>query len=624
MCGIAGVAAVEGSANATVMREMRDRLVHRGPDSGGEYVDEHVALGVRRLKIIDLLTGDQPQANETRSVWTVFNGEIYNFHELREELAGRGHRLATASDTEVIVHLYEEVGWRFVERLDGMFALAVWDTRTKTLVLARDRLGKKPLLYREANGTIHFASEHQALLAGLGRRPGVDPDAIRLYLRLGFVPAPRDAFAGVRKLAPAHVLVWRDGRSTLHRYWSTPAPGTLRIDEGDAIQELRRLLTRAVARRLVSDVPVGAFLSGGVDSSAVVATMAALSSKVRTFTIGFREAEFSELAYARDVAERFGTEHREFVVGPGEVDVLPALVRHYGEPYADSSAVPTYFLSKLTRDHVTVALSGDGGDELFAGYERYFAVRLASSLDRLPALVRVPALGAAARLLPDSVSPFSPLRRARRFLQAAALPPRERYLRWLGVFDGEQLARLLSPEFARVTADAERVGELAREDGFTGPDPVAAAQALDLGLYLPDDLLVKVDIASMANSLEVRCPFLDRELVEFAVRLPTSLKMRGAERKYLVKRAFEGTMPAANLHRRKQGFGVPIGAWFRGDLRHYAEDILLSANALGRGYFRRAELEELVRAHTAGAEDHTHRVWALLFLELWHREFVDR
>ncbi len=623
MCGIAGIVGVEARPRIERMRPMRELLTHRGPDSAGEYADPHAALGVRRLRIIDLVTGDQPQANEDSSIWTVFNGEIYNFQELRDDLRWRGHRFVTASDTEVIVHLYEEHGDGFVERLEGMFALAVWDSRQRTLVLARDRLGKKPLLYVASDTELAFASEHRALLAGLPRVPAVDPAAIRLYLRLGYVPAPFDAFVGVHKLPPAHLLVWREGVWRTRRYWSPPRHASLRVDEIEAREELRRLLDRAVERRLIADVPIGAFLSGGVDSSAVVATMARLAAKVRTFSIGFEEEDYSELPHARRIAERFGTEHHEFVVRPMALDVLPELVRHYGEPYADSSAVPTYYLAKLTRAYVTVALNGDGGDELFAGYERYRAAQLAATLDRIPAAFRVPSLTLVSRALPDSLSPDSPFRRARRFLGAATLPPKERYLRWLGVFDGAQLANLLAPDFARVSASAELASPFGEADGFRGPDPVAAAQALDLALYLPDDLLVKVDIASMANSLEVRCPFLDRELVEFAVSLPTELKIHGGERKYLLKRAYEGIVPSENMYRRKRGFAVPIGAWFRGDLRAFAEDVVLSERSLARGYFRREPLTRLVREHTAGRADHTHRLWALLMLELWHRAFVD-
>ena len=625
MCGIAGIASRTAANASGPMRRMRDMLTHRGPDAAGEYVRPHVALGIRRLSIVDLVTGDQPQSNEDGTVWTVFNGEIYNFIDLREELASRGHRFATErSDTEVIVHLYEDHGEHFVERLEGMFALAVWDERTRTLLLARDRMGKKPLLYAAEDDRITFASEHAALLEGLRRRPGIDPAAIRQYLRLGYVPAPGDAFRGVRKLEPAHVAVWRDGALELRRYWSPPAAGSLRISEGDAIAECRRLIGAAVARRLIADVPIGAFLSGGVDSSGVVATMASLSPHVRTFSIGFEESDYSELPHARRIAERYGTDHHEFVVRPEGLEAVELLVRHYGEPYADSSAIPTYFLSRLTRQHVTVALNGDGGDELFAGYERYTAVQLASRLDRIPGALRRPALGIASRLLRDSISPLSRSRRAKRFLRATAQDPRDRYLRWLGVFDTSELQGLLDPAFASATAAAERTGALGDLPSFEGSDPVATAQAIDRRLYLPDDLLVKVDIASMANSLEVRSPLLDRELVEFAVALPTALKIHGGERKYLLKKALEDRVPRENMYRRKQGFAVPIGTWFRGDLRGFTEEVLLSERARSRGYFQPHEVTRLVRDHADGRADHTHRLWALLMLELWHREFADR
>ena len=621
MCGIAGIVSTSPEDLGGGMRAMRDRLVHRGPDSAGEFVDQHAALGVRRLRIIDLATGEMPQSNEDATVWTVFNGEIYNFRELREELAARGHRFKTASsDTEVIVHLYEELGERFVERIDGMFAIAVWDTRQRTLVLARDRLGKKPLLYAESAGRIAFASEHDALLRGLERVPPVDRAAIALYLRLGYVPAPLDAFSGVRKLPPAHVLAWRDGRTTVQRYWAPPRPGTLRISEQEAILEVRRLLDQAVSQRLVADVPIGAFLSGGVDSSGVVATMARLTATVRTFSIGFEEAGYSELPHARRIAERYGTEHHEFIVRPDGVSILPLLARHFGEPFADSSAVPTYYLSRLTREHVTVALNGDGGDELFAGYDRYFAMKLASSLDRIPRAVAAPLLAGAARLLPDSLVPTDRRRRTKRFLLAAAMPSRERYLRWLGLFDAAELRELAVPELLVAGPRVPTAFDTFEVDGH---DPVASAQGLDLRLYLPDDLLTKVDVASMANSLEVRSPFLDRELVEFAVALPSALKLHGSERKYLLKKALEDRVPAENMYRRKQGFAAPIGAWFRGDLRAFTEDTLLSAAARSRGYFRPERLERLVREHTTGKGDHQHKVWALLMLELWHRELID-
>jgi len=623
MCGIAGIASRTPSDLTAPLRRMRDLIAHRGPDAAGEKVTPHVALGIRRLAIVDLLTGDQPQCNEDGTVWTVFNGEIYNFQELREELSRKGHRLVTEhSDTETIVHLYEDLGERFVERLEGMFAIAVWDTRTGTLVLARDRMGKKPLLYVSESDRLTFASEHASLLAGLRGRPSIDPQAVRRYLRLGYVPAPGDAFAGLQKLPPAHVLVWRDGTVALRRYWTPPQAGTLTIGEEDAVLELRRLLRAAVARRLIADVPIGAFLSGGVDSSGVVATMAELTPHVRTFSIGFDDAAYSELPHARRIAERYGTEHHEFVVRPEGLEVLDQLVRHYGEPYADSSAVPTFFLSKLTRRHVTVALNGDGGDELFAGYERHQAAQIASRFDRAPLSAAKLALWLVGSVLPDSLSPRSRARRVKRFVGALSLPPSERYLRWLGVFDTAQLAPLLDPAFAAETAGADDVASLTGQT-WTWADPIATAQAIDRAVYLPDDLLVKVDIASMANSLEVRSPLLDRELVEFAISLPTSLKIKAGERKYVLKKALADRVPRENMYRPKQGFGVPVGAWFRGDLGGFAEDIILSARARGRGYFRPDVLERLVRDHTSGREDHTHRVWSLLMLELWHRAFTD-
>jgi asparagine synthase (glutamine-hydrolysing) len=601
------------------MRAMREAIVHRGPDSAGEHCDPYVALGVRRLRVIDLVTGDQPQCGEQERVWTVFNGEIYNFQQLREELAAEGHTFRTRSDTEVIVHLYERDGDRAIEKLEGMFALAIWDSAARTLVLARDRLGKKPLLYAEVDGDLFFASEHQSLLAGLPRRLGVDPSAIALYLRLGYVPAPLDAFQGARKLQPAEVLIWRDARVTTRTYWSPPS-GLARIDEREAVVEVRRLFDAAVARRLVADVPVGAFLSGGVDSSALVASMAAQAAVVRTFTIGFEEPEFSEVEHARRVAQRYGTEHHEFVVRPDMVSVLPLLVRHYGEPFADSSAVPTYYLSKLTRQSVTVALAGDGGDELFAGYQRHHAVHLAGAVDKVPNVIRGPALAAAERVLASRGSERSAGVRLRRFVRGLRQPREHRYLAWLAISDEAWLERNATESFAPSAISA--TAELRRRAGAFEGDAVRQARGLDLSLYLPDDLLVKTDIASMANSLEVRSPFLDRALVEFAMRLPTSLLIRGTLRKWILRRAFADTLPKENLARRKQGFGLPIGRWLRGELRPMLDDIVLSERALGRGFLRPDAVQRMAREHLAGV-DHTHRLWSLLMLEMWHREFID-
>ena len=440
MCGIAGIVGIAERDRSAQTRRMRDALTHRGPDSAGEYSDPHASLGVRRLRIIDLVTGDQPQCGEDQRVWTVFNGEIYNFQELREELSRQGHTFRTRSDTEVIVHLYERDGEAFVEKLDGMFAVAVWDGSERTLMLARDRLGKKPVLVYAADGELHFASEHQALVAGLdSARFSVDRAAIALYLRLGYVPAPFDAFAGVRKLEPATVLVWRDGQTTERRYWEPPRSVVL-VAEDEAIAQVRVLFDAAVRKRLVADVPVGAFLSGGIDSSALVASMAAQSKTVRTFTIGFEEEGYSEVEHARRIAQRYGTDHHEFVVRPDMASVLPLLARHFGEPYADSSAIPTYYLSKLTRDFVTVALAGDGGDELFAGYQRYHAVGLAAALDRIPGAVRAPVLAGAEAILPRSGDQRRGSARLRRFLRGARRRDGERYLSWLAISDDRWLS----------------------------------------------------------------------------------------------------------------------------------------------------------------------------------------
>lgn len=602
-------------------RAMRARLVHRGPDSEGEFVDQHVVLSIRRLRVVDLETGDQPQCNETGEIWTVFNGEIYNFRELRDRLISAGHRLRTEhSDTETIVHLYEDHGPAFVEHLEGMFAIALWDQRSRTLVLARDRMGKKPLLYAARNGSISFASEHHALLPALCCVPEVDPEAMSAYLRLGYVPAPLDAIRGVRKLAPAHRLVWRNGEMRIERYWDVALGGVAApITEHEAIEETRRLIDRAVARRMIADVPIGAFLSGGVDSSGVVATMARQAGRVRTFTIGFEESDFSEVEHARRIARRYGTEHHEQIVRASAIDVLPTLVRHYGEPYADSSAVPTYYLSRLTRQHVTVALNGDGGDEIFGGYDRYLAARLATAADRIPDGARRAVAAIAGAVLPDSTSVFSRSRRLRRFAQALTIPATDRYLRWSGVFDTQQLSELLPP--------ASPLSGFGLPRGMDEPawrrDPVRAAQRFDLDTYLPDDLLVKVDIAGMANSLEVRSPLLDRELVEFCAGLPSGLLIRGLEKKYLLKKAFADRVPAENMYRRKQGFGMPVATWLRTELRDMLGDVVLSKTALGRGYFVPTALHNLASEHLAGRADHAPRLWALLVLELWHREFID-
>jgi asparagine synthase (glutamine-hydrolysing) len=617
MCGIAGIVGTEARNRSASMRSMREAIVHRGPDSAGEYSDPHAALGVRRLRIIDLATGDQPQCDESRNIWTVFNGEIYNYRELRDELRAAGHRFATRSDTEVIVHLYEEHAEAFVDRLDGMFALALWDAQNRKLILTRDRLGKKPLLYRIEGGDLFFASEHQALLKGT--RPEPQPRSIALYLRLGYVPAPSDAFAGVEKLAPAEILVWSDGVVSRSRYWTLPQD-VVEVSALEATGEVRRLFDRAVAKRLMSDVPLGVFLSGGLDSSVVVASMATQAARVRTFAIGFDERDYSELTHARRIAEHFGTEHLELIVRPDTLGILPTLVRHYGEPYADSSAIPTYYLARMAREHVTVALGGDGGDELFGGYGRYRAMAMAEKLDWIPGPIRQGTWQVVRSLLPDTGSERSARARLRRFARGVAEPAASRYAQIAGIFAADRLLAAATPDFrsAIVWADEELGMQAAALQG----DAVTRAQRFDLALYLPDDLLVKVDIASMANSLEVRAPFLDRQLVEYAMRLPTRLKIRGGRGKWLLRRAFADVLPAQTAGRGKQGFGLPIGAWLRTSLHTLLDDVVLSPTALSRGYLAPEAVRALVQEHRRGV-DHSHRLWSLIMLELWHREYLD-
>jgi asparagine synthase (glutamine-hydrolysing) len=607
---------------------MVDAQRHRGPDASGLWSDAHCALGHRRLAIIDLSpAGRQPLSNEDGTVWITFNGEVYNFQELREQLEALGHRFRTRTDTEAIVHAYEQWGEDCVRRLRGMFAFAIWDTRQRRLFLARDRVGKKPLFYARAGGVFLFASELQGLLAhaDLPRRP--DLGAIDEYLSWGYVPAPRTAFQGVFKLPPAHWLsvdLTPEGPvQRVERYWALAYEPKQSLTETEACEALRAKLTEAVRLRMISDVPLGAFLSGGIDSSIVVGLMAGLSERpVKTFSIGFEEAAFNELDHARRIAEKWGTEHHPLVVRPDALSILPMLVRHYGEPYADSSAVPTYYVSKITRENVTVALNGDGGDESFVGYERYLANQVAERIRRVPG--RKLAAGLLARLLPDSLNPKSRLRSARRFFSVAHQPMTERYRGWLTFFRGDAKERMYTGALRSVLRDGSPhlwFGSLL--DAAGGLDPAEMAMAADVQSYLPYDLLVKVDITSMANSLEARSPFLDHEVMEFAASLPVNLKLRGGQAKYLLKRAFPDLLPPENVHRRKMGFGVPVGEWFRGPLRELLEDALISEQARARGYFDPAVVRGMVSEHLERRADHSFQLWNLLMLELWHREMLE-
>lgn len=638
MCGIVGIVdSIARSPDEAALRDMCAAMVHRGPDDEGYFLSDGsgcgsrfqggaaAGLGMRRLAIIDLATGKQPIHNEDQTVWVVLNGEIYNYPELRVELESKGHRFYTQSDTEAIVHAYEEYGCDVPQRLRGMFAFALWDATEQRLLLARDRVGKKPLLYSVAGSKLIFASEFQAMLRHPDVSREINFEALNNYLSFMCVPAPMTAFAAIRKLEPGHLLIWQNGEVEKRSYWTLDFSRKISISEEEAGERAVELLREAVRVRLMSDVPLGAFLSGGIDSSAIVALMSELSrGRVKTFSIGFEEQDFSEIEHARRIAERFGTEHHEFIVRPDALEVLPTVVRHYGEPYADSSAIPTYYLAKMTRQHVTVALSGDGGDECFAGYERYVAMRIAERYSRLPRVLRDQVLQPAIAAMPPGNSRRSQYGRIRRLLGVMGRPRSEGYLSLTCGFSEELKAELCTREFLKRTAHSSALDYM--QPWFAGNGEIDIVDRLamaDTANYLPNDLLVKVDIASMAVSLEARAPFLDHHLMEFAASLPAGYKLRGLTTKYLLKQALRGLLPKENLSRKKMGFGVPLGRWFRGELRQFVSETILAERTLMRGYFKPEALRHLVEQHVEGRRDYAQQLWTLLMLELWHREFID-
>lgn len=628
MCGISGKLYFDPArpVEREVLERMNAVLAHRGPDDAGIYCDGPIGLAHRRLSIIDLSpAGHQPMSNEDGTIWIVFNGEIYNFQSLRPDLLHRGHRFHSNTDTEVILHLYEDHGTDCLRFLRGMFAFAIWDGPRRQLFLARDRLGKKPLSYHQDGQGLRFASEVKAILLDPEVTARPDPVGISHYLTYQYVPSPGSAFQGVHRLPPGHYLTCRDGRVEVVRYWRLRRDQKREQSEEDWCREIVVRLEEAVRLRMISDVPLGAFLSGGIDSSAVVALMSrAGAGPVKTFSIGFEEPEYDELTYARQVAERFGTEHHELVVRPDAVAILPKLAWHYDEPFADSSAVPTYYVAQMTRQYVTVALNGDAGDESFGGYDRYVANLLAASFDRWPGagLLRH-AIRYGLRFLPQSGTRTSLLYRGRRFLDGLSDAPERRYARWFCHFYGDRKAELCTPEFQ--TAGGEDALEVLL-DAYRqsdAPDFGDATLGVDAGLYLPDDLLVKVDIASMAHSLEARSPFLDHEFMEFAATIPFELKVRGRIKKYILKRALAGLLPERILHRPKMGFGVPIDHWLRHELRDVAYETLLGSRAVSRGYFQVRTVRRMLDEHMQGKAGWHYLLWNLLMLELWHRTYID-
>jgi asparagine synthase (glutamine-hydrolysing) len=614
VCGICGIAAPRGGPDPDVLAAMNAELRHRGPDSAGTLVDGPIGLAMRRLSIIDLEHGDQPIGSEDGRVQVVQNGEIYNYRELRAELERRGHRFSTASDTEVLVHLYEERGPRFVEELRGMFAIALWDARERRLLLARDRFGIKPLYYRTSGTELSFASE----LGALARQPAMstelDLDALEAFLAFNSIPAPLTIFGEARKLPAGHVLSWWDGRATIDRFARpSPAPAEeLRTEGAVALAaELRERLRDSVRAHLVADVPVGVLLSGGIDSCALVALAARQSEeRVSTFSVGFEERSFDELDNARLVAERYGTDHHELVLRPAAAELLPEIVDAFDEPFADSSALPTYLVSRLAADHVKVALSGEGGDELFGGYHTYVADLLAARIGRVAAVLRP-----LVERLPSSSARVSFDYKAKRFAGGAGLPPLEAHHAWKEIFSPDARASLLHGH-SRGTLDPLDLYR-ARYAETDGAEQLARLQDVDIGIYLVDDLLVKTDRASMAHSLEARVPFLDPAVSEFALSLPTHHKVRGFAKKRLLRRAVAPLLPRSIVRGRKRGFSIPAAAWLRGELQPFAREVLSPDVVRRQGYFRPEAVTRLLDDHVARRADLSRQIWGLICFSLW-------
>jgi asparagine synthase (glutamine-hydrolysing) len=627
MCGICGKINLNNEPiDKALLRKMTSCLSHRGPDDEGLYIKGNVGLGHRRLSVIDLSQfAHQPMSNEDGTIWIVYNGEIYNFPALREDLIKRGHVFRSRSDTETIIHLYEEHGTGCLKYLRGMFAFAIWNDKDKSLFLARDRIGKKPLYYMHSKDSFAFASEIKSILwdDNFQRKP--DYTAIHHYLTYQYVPSPWTAFEGIKKLPAAHYLVLKNGNIEVKRYWKLSYLPKHTIKEKDLKAEIIERLKEAVRIRLISDVPLGAFLSGGIDSSTVVALMSGIMKEpVKTFSIGFKEEKYNELGYARMIAEKFRTDHTEFIVEPKAVEILDKLVWHYNEPFADSSAIPTYYVSKLAREHVTVILNGDGGDENFAGYGRYKANQVSGFMHSFVPLPLARLVYPLVRLIPHGKDPDNFFWRLKRFLQEYTNTPELRNAQWLCHFTTEMKEDIYTDDFLCRFANTDsfelilnRCGE-AEADSFL--DRVLYA---DVMMYLPDDLLVKVDVASMANSLEVRSPFLDHEFMEFAAGIPAEMKLKGLTTKYILKEALRNILPDEVLFREKMGFGVPIDYWFRNELKGMVYDTLLSEKAVSRGYFKKESIKKILDEHVSEKWNWHNHIWNLLMLELWHRMFID-
>jgi len=656
MCGVCGIVNFDQRpVNPGILKRMADLLIHRGPDDNGAVflsqvlekkckpikfkdfdelrpinglIGYNIGFGHRRLSIIDLSeAGCQPMSNEDGTIWITYNGEIYNYREISDRLKVLGHRFKSNSDTEVIIHSYEEWGEECLERFRGFFAFAVWDANKKLLFLARDRVGKKPLFFYTDQDKFIFSSSLKSILINPGIHKNINLEIIHDFLTYGYNPTNQTIFKGINKLPPAHLLICKNGKIDVKKYWdladsynSEHRSYNIRYFN----RRLLELLEETVKLRLVSDVPLGAFLSGGIDSSAIVGMMSKLMDEpVKTFSIGFDDESFNELKYARQVAEYFKTEHYEFMVTPKAFEVLPELIWHCDEPFADSSILPTYYLSKMTKKYVTVALNGDGGDESFAGYESHIGEKLVTFYQMIPPVIRNQIIRRIPNDYFESTRRIDLFRRWKRFMEKADIRIGRREWRW--IFSNDMKEEIYSDSFKKKVKEIDSL--ILRENEFfriTNADLTTRLLNLDIRIYLPEDLLVKADRASMANSLEVRSPFLDHHLMEFAASMPANLKFRGFTTKYVLKRALENFLPKKIIHRYKQGFGVPLGNWFRGELKDFSYQVLMDERATNRNYFKKEKIRSLLDGHCSGKHDYGHKIWALLVLELWHQQFVDK
>jgi len=626
MCGIVGLMYHDRQkpVRQESVKKMCDTLVHRGPDDEGFYVDRNVGIGMRRLTVIDLSTGHQPMTNEDGRYWIVFNGEIYNYPELRKELESKGHRFSTHTDTETIVHAYEEFGEACVERLNGMFAFALWDREEEKLVLARDRLGVKPLYYYEGADRFVFGSELKAVLADPNVPRVIDFRALDRFLTFEYIPSPLSVFQGILKLPPGHLLTLEKGKTSLKQYWNLPTYVHHKSEE-ELTEVFYDLMKDAVKIRLISDVPLGAFLSGGVDSSTIVCMMSELMNQpVKTFSIGFDDPSYNELDYARAVAKHYGAEHQDLIIQPNVVDLVEDLIKYLDEPLADVSVFPTYLVSKLAREQVTVVLSGDGGDELFGGYDWYLAEKISRSYQKLPLSIRTELIPFLMNAVPPASQKKGFVNKAKRFVEGTQLPEALQHFRWNIFLSEDRKATLyrdgLSASLAGESAYAPHLSYL-RE--MQGSDPLWQQQYADIKTYMVDDILVKVDRMSMANSLEARTPFLDYRIAEFAAGLPPDLKLKGFKTKWFLKQAMRKKLPPFVIDRKKEGFSIPMKNWLKGDLNPMMQDLLSPDRINNEGLFQSDDIEKMKKEHLAGTANHAHQLWSLMVFETWRDLYLN-